>query len=263
MDYSQLKNKNEAKRLLELSIRTGRFLLLNGGEVYRVEDTIWRMCCCKNNIHSVDVFVTPTVIIAALEFEGENISMIRRIRGSAIDLNVIHDINSFSRTFTENSMSLEEAEATLKKISNKSIYPNFLKNFATAMSSAFFSVLFGGDIRDFVSTFLITYVLVLLLFTIKKLNLSFFIETFLSSILASVGAIFMIYIGFGNHLDSIVTGIIMLLVPGYLITTSVRDTLYGDYISGSSKASQAIYVAFAVALGCGIVLNMYLKGVII
>ena len=45
---------------------------------------------------------------------------------------------------------------------------------------------------------------------------------------------------------------IMNLVPGVCFTTAIRDTLNGDYGSGTARITEAIVVALAVAAGVGV-----------
>ncbi len=50
----------------------------------------------------------------------------------------------------------------------------------------------------------------------------------------------------------------MPLVPGTAITNAIRDTLRGDYISGSARAIEAFIVALSIALG--VALGLLLLG---
>ncbi|HAM63404.1 MAG TPA: hypothetical protein DCP62_07115 [Erysipelotrichaceae bacterium] len=43
----------------------------------------------------------------------------------------------------------------------------------------------------------------------------------------------------------------MPLVPGTAITTAIRDTLNGDYMSGGSRALESVVIAVSIALGVG------------
>jgi uncharacterized membrane protein YjjP (DUF1212 family) len=54
----------------------------------------------------------------------------------------------------------------------------------------------------------------------------------------------------------------MPLVPGVAITNSIRDTMSGDFISGSSRGIEAAIIAFSIAFGVGLVLKLYFKGAI-
>lgn len=59
----------------------------------------------------------------------------------------------------------------------------------------------------------------------------------------------MVHIGVGMHIDRIIIGAIMVLVPGAAITNAIRDTLHGDYTSGNANILQAFAEAAMIALG--------------
>ena len=68
----------------------------------------------------------------------------------------------------------------------------------------------------------------------------------------------MCYAGLGTHVDMIMIGNIMLLIPGVLLTNSFRDFISGDMITGLLHFSEAIITAVCVAVG--FVLAMILMG---
>ncbi len=51
------------------------------------------------------------------------------------------------------------------------------------------------------------------------------------------------------HADKVLIGIIMLLIPGIMLTNSIRDILLGDIIPGSLRLVEAILMAATLALG--------------
>lgn len=59
--------------------------------------------------------------------------------------------------------------------------------------------------------------------------------------------------------QSVITGTLMLLVPGIAITNSLRDIIGGDFVSGLSRMIEAILIAASIAIGVGIMM-MLLKG---
>ena len=69
------------------------------------------------------------------------------------------------------------------------------------------------------------------------------------SILSGLLCIFVCFAGLGRHLDTIMIGNIMLLIPGVLLTNSFRDFISGDMISGLLHFSEAIITAVCVAGG--------------
>ena len=58
--------------------------------------------------------------------------------------------------------------------------------------------------------------------------------------------------GIGNHLNFMVIGSIMPLIPGVPFTNSIRDIADGDYISGSVRMLDALLVFFCIAIGVGV-----------
>ena len=58
--------------------------------------------------------------------------------------------------------------------------------------------------------------------------------------------------GIGDHLNFMVIGSIMPLIPGVPFTNSIRDIADGDYISGSVRMLDALLVFFCIAIGVGI-----------
>lgn len=57
-------------------------------------------------------------------------------------------------------------------------------------------------------------------------------------------------------MDMIIIGSIMPLVPGMQITNSLRDIISGDFLSGMIGITKGIFVALAIALGVGLILNV-------
>ena len=62
-----------------------------------------------------------------------------------------------------------------------------------------------------------------------------------------------------NDQQSVITGTLMLLVPGIAITNSLRDIIGGDFVSGLSRMIEAILIAASIAIGVGVMM-MLLKG---
>ena len=99
------------KKVLILAIYAGEIMMKNGAEVYRVEDTITRICKACRMDH-VEIFATPTGIFVSLDNGGEDddpLTYVKRIDGIETDLNKISKINHFSREFTTTDLSVDDA----------------------------------------------------------------------------------------------------------------------------------------------------------
>lgn len=79
----------------------------------------------------------------------------------------------------------------------------------------------------------------------------------LGGIIASLFALLSVHFGLASHLDKIIIGSIMLLVPGIAITNAIRDTIAGDLLAGVSRALEAFLIAIAIAIGTGSIIKIW------
>ena len=117
------------------------------------------------------------------------------------------------------------------------------------MTSASFSLLFGGGPGAFAVAFLIGLAVqaVQPLFARVEMGvlLGNFAGGFITAVLAQALAARLPY----GDVNAVIAGGIMPLLSGLLMTTAMRDTMYGDLISGVTRAVEALLLAVAVALG--------------
>ena len=52
-----------------------------------------------------------------------------------------------------------------------------------------------------------------------------------------------------QNVESMQIGLLMMVVPGLIITNSMREFISGEYLTGYSKLIEALLVALAVAMG--------------
>lgn len=253
---------DEVKKLLILSILAGKIMLKSGAETYRVEDTINRICKSRKNINYVESLVTATGISVSVEYDEEIITYIKRIKSISIDLNKIDMVNNFSREFVNGNISIEEGLKRLERINNTHIYNNLTKLVFGSLAGSFYTIMFGGNFMDFVSSLMVSLIVVFVTNYLAKREITFFINNFVGAFLASILSILLVKLHIGKNMDMIIIGSIMPLVPGVAITNSIRDTMSGDFISGSSRGIEAAIIAFSIAFGVGLVLKLYFKGAI-
>lgn len=248
-------NLDEAKSLLNISMTAGLLLIRNGAEIYRAEDTIERMISSAENMREVDVFALSSALFVSAEFEDETITMFKDVETDGIHLARIDALNTFSRHFVSGDISLNQARNELLDISKLPKRSFEETMFFTGLCSASFAIMFGGNWYDFSYTFFVGFILNYCLRLMAKHQISFFPEAFLGTLVVSSLAL----IGSINfellHIDMIIIGGIMPLVPGMAITNSFRDIISGDYVSGLIGITRGIFVALAIALGVGVILN--------
>lgn len=255
-----IRNREELDKLIEVVSRTGKLLVANGSEVFRVEDTIERICNAFGGIDSVNVFVMTSSVFVTINFQGEPYTFVVRERYPSTRLIKINLVNDFSRRVCCTEMSLNEALEELDRIEAVPVFPDIYRSLGAGVTSAFFSVMFGGNFLDFIASLIIGTIVFYILNIKTDIFIPVFIIDMLSGFFSAGLAALAMMIGLGSNIDMIIIGTLMPYVPGVAITNAVRDILAGDYVSGVMTTAKAIFSAIAIALGVGIVLAIYFGG---
>lgn len=248
------------KKVLILAVRAGELMMKNGAEIYRVEDTIERICkACR--IPYVEVFAMQTGIFVSLDSgddESDMYTYVKRIKGSGdTDLTRISEINRFSREFTATDLSVEAGMKRLKEIDHIKSLPVMVRLLGASLVASFFSLLFEGNFRDFCCAFLIGGVSYLLSLLLNRFSINYFIRGFCCCAVAAFFALTATSFIPDTHYDSIIIGAIMIFVPGVAITNSIRDFLSGDMLSGLARAAEAFLIACSLAAGAGMIMKLW------
>ncbi len=245
--------------IVQLAAEAGKIILENGGETFRVEETINRICI-SYDVLLAESFVTPTgIMVSAYTSNGENISIIKRIKKRSVNLEKISKVNELSRDISISKLSPSEFRDKLNEIDSSPPYSLLLTIFAGGMAAGFFTLLFDGSLRDFLVAFFTGLVLKCTTSFLDELNINNFFINIIGGALATIIAILSIKIGIGINLDKIIIGSIMLLVPGIAITNAIRDTIAGDLLAGISRATEAFLIACGIAVGSGIIMGLWIS----
>jgi uncharacterized membrane protein YjjP (DUF1212 family) len=245
----------EVREVLNIAILSGEILLTSGSEIYRVEDTIDRICSAYNI--KCESFVTPTGIFVSgwsVDNSNEYVSLIKRIRNRSINLHNIELINTFSRNLQNSTMPYEEALEILRSI-EIAPYFSFVKRLAAAGLTSFaYAVLFKGTFIDGIFAAAISMLIYCILEQMKKADLSSYFSSFLCSLTAGLISVFAGKLIGSLNINSIIVGSIMILVPGLAITNGIRDALHGDILSSQARVVEALITVTAIGVGMGIAL---------
>ncbi|MGL4848431.1 MAG: threonine/serine exporter family protein [Clostridium sp.] len=248
----------DINKLLSLATRAGTLMLQSGAEIYRVEETICRICE-SYSIDSVNSFVTPTGVMVSICANNQTYTLINRVSNRGVNLHRIEELNALSRYITTNSPTFDFIENTLNDIAEEKRYSYRLTIFFSALAAACFAPLFGGNSHDFIMTFFIGGFIKILSIKFAKLELNDFFINLICAGTVALLAIISLKLGLINNIDNTIIGGIMLLVPGLAITNAIRDTIAGDFLSGITKAFEAFLIAVSIAAGTGMVLSFWIK----
>ncbi|WP_090239875.1 threonine/serine exporter family protein [Lentibacillus halodurans] len=229
----------------------GKIMLESGAETYRVENTMNRIAAAFG-LDNAQSYATPTGINFSADFA--DVTNFTRIENRSTDLHKIAEVNSISRDITAGNVTINQALARLNNVDKKQLtFPYWVQIMAAAFVSGSFSFMFGGDWPDFIPAFLaggIGYAVMLGAARLIEIN---FIAHFVASLFIGLLSMLFIATDFGMHLDKIIIGAVMPLVPGLHITNAVRDLMAGHLVAGVSKGVESVLTAFAIGAGIAVV----------
>jgi len=247
----------DLNKLIKISTLAGKIMLESGAETYRVEETISRICIAYG-AHTADSFVIPTGIMVTVTYYDEVATLVKRITSRGVDLNKIDAINDLSRRIQTNAMELSDFNKELIKVSTAPRYSPLITLLCSSIAAGCFSIMFGGNIKDFFAASFIGTTIKIVVIIFQKLNINeFFVNAFCGG-LCAILAIMLLKLNLCSNLDKTIIGSIMLLVPGLIITNAIRDTIAGDFLSGITKASEAFLIAVSIAVGTGAILSLFI-----
>lgn len=250
------------KKIIKIALSTGKTMLENGAETYRVEDTVQRMIESRG-IEAVHVFVIPTGIMLSADHNGQTVTILERVSPQGIDLERIDRANLFSRQFTSGDWSLDYAEKTLQDLFNTPTFPKWLRISASGMGGGFFVLLFGGQFIEFILAYFASAATIFATDAIDSKHLNFFIKNMIGGFIATLFSVISVslvtLIGLSATVNMVIIGPLMMLVPGVSLTNGIRDLISGELLAGSAKIMEALFIAIALAFGVGVVLQFSLK----
>jgi uncharacterized membrane protein YjjP (DUF1212 family) len=237
-----------ADYLLCLALDVGEGMLRNGGEISRVEDTIERICHAYGAVH-VEVFTIISMINAAVRMpDGSYSSQLRRVRKTDNNFSTLEAFNALSREICIKKPPLAELDDMIHEVKRSSRYPKWVGYLASSIAASTFTLFFGGTLKDAAITFILGAVIAVINKTMPD-KVNAMAKTAVSAFISTILAIFSVRLGIGDGLDTIMMGVIMLLVPGVSFGMAFRDLMYGDLLTGTMKTVQAVIQAVMIAFG--------------
>lgn len=266
METKEIQGNNpETKEILSFAVELGDVLLRNGGEVYRVEDTVLAILGAFN-VEDFDVYVLSNGIFAsANEKKDDACSVVRHVPMLSFHLHKVSELNQLSRDICAHKLTIAEGWERLEEIKSIPSASLKMRMFFGALGSGCFCYMFGGSVTGSIIAFFIGALVQLEMDYLSHSYASKFIANILSSMLVAILTLFALWLKLDTAYHSIIIGAIMPMVPGIALTTAIRDFNNGDYLSGSIHLIDAILTAFCIAVGVGVIMilaNKYFGGVL-
>lgn len=250
---------SDVKQVVDLALEAGRILLKNGGEIFRVEETITRICHYYG-VTKVDIFTLSHGIFVSAENEkGDAYTRVQHIPLSGAHLGIVAEVNQLSRQIAQGEVEIPEAVERLKQIDKLPPLRWYVQLLGAGAGASCFGFLVGATLTESLITFIIGAIVYGWILIAKKVHLSKIIVNIMGGIMITLLAILAKHLCITEvlRLDGMIIGAIMPLIPGLAFTNAIRDIADSDFLSGTVRMMDAILVFIYIAVGVGIVLTIY------
>lgn len=243
-------SEQDRQKLLHLLMTVGENMIICGGEVYRVENTLTLMGKAYG-ASRMNVFVITSSMILTMTFpDGQVYTETRRLSdNTATDYTKLEAYNALSRATCAGPSSVEELSRHVSELETAKSPSRWEFLFGNMIAAGAFAVLFGGTVWDGLAASLFGLGIVFLKKYLPPLCSGKFIYNMIISLLTGLAVGLVCRLLPVLHEDKVLIGDIMLLIPGIAMTGAVRDVLAGDTISGLLRLVESVLWAAALAVG--------------
>ena len=228
-------------RALVLVMDGGQTLLANGGEVFRVQQTM-EIMAASLGVQDFHVYVLTNGIFASAHLPGgESVTLVRHVPTVSIHLGRVEAVNELSRELAAGKLGVVEAEqklAAARALPRVTPRREVLACIAGAAGFAYVPVAAVAGLLE---------ALVCLHFGRHSINRMF--TDIVAAFCCTVWAIAVQAVVPAVSANAAIIGALMVLTPGVALTMGVRDILNGDYLSGSIRLLDALLIAGSIAGG--------------
>lgn len=246
------------KKIMHQLLEVGEMLLSSGAEISRVEETMARMGAAYG-AEKTDVFAITTSIVVTMIFKnGEMLTQTRRVIPSGgTDFTRIEELNELSRRCCARPLSAEELTREVERIKKMSPGKAYFYG-GSMLAVASLTMFFGGNMLDGGVAAVAAILICLLQKRFAPLCGNNVIFNFFASWITGC-LICILSMIFPVHVDKVIIGDIMLLIPGLALTNAVKNMLTGDTVSGTMRLAES--VLWAGALAGGFICAVWMTGV--
>lgn len=249
--------------LLDTALLAGEIMLSSGAETYRIEDTVYHMLRISQ-LERCDVFVVSTSIMVSITDNSLNtISRVRNVGERSINLGNIYYVNDISRKLCRGELLLDVAHEQLLHLVHEERYPQWLNHICSIVSATSFALIFGATWLECLIAAINGAVVIISRILYAKVQINRFVSNMaVCSLMAISTSIFVGIPGMKIGVEPVIAGSIMPLLPGVALTNAIRDTLQGDFVSGTARLVEAFVTAASLAVGiaAGLAVGSVLTG---
>ncbi len=244
-----IKNRRDADRMVRQLLNIGETMYDAGTEISLIESSLCKLGKSYGAVF-VQVYAITSSIVVTVEFADDlTITQSRRIKKrDSIDCRKMESLYLLCQKCSATPMQLAALKDNLTTIAKQR--PADLQIYiGQIIAASSFAIFFGGSLKDAFAAALGAIVICTIQRWIKPFfssQLFFFLTiSFLTGICINLFNLVVPDL----HVNQILIGDIMVLIPGIAITNSIRYILSGDMISSYEKLMDSLLQAFCIAAG--------------
>lgn len=245
--------EQKKEQAFSLIIQSGEIMLQSGAEIFRVEETMKHMAKSLH-IYSLETYIIANGIFATAEGDWHLLrAQIKHVRTGDTDLGKIDAVNTLSRDLEAGLCTMQEAQERLETIRRMGDYPVPLLLLSYAVGSGCFCYILGGSGADAFAATFVGLLLGIFFMLLRNWNGSKALKSIFGSILVTFLSITLCKYGFGTDPNHMIIGGLMPMIPGVSFSSSIRDFVENDYVSGLIRLMDVLLTVVSMAVGVTIV----------
>lgn len=243
------------RELVPLAADWGAVLLASGAEIRQVEEGLYRLFAAHG--HQAEVFVLLKGIFLSAWMTGERPeTLIRHVRGgSGVDLTRLEQAFAAGETLADPRTTFEEARGLLVVLKAPNVGRGPLLMAAAAATAVTYGLFFGGSWVEAAAAGALAAGVQGLRLLGTRSKMPPLAEVFAASVLLALGALGVSFFVPGADPVRVLTGGVMILIPGVALVNGIRDVLHGDTVSSLYRLAEAGLQTAAIAAGAALVLS--------
>jgi uncharacterized membrane protein YjjP (DUF1212 family) len=205
----------------------------------------------------------PTVISGLISVswdpgvQSEPITMIRVVRQRVTEYDRLADLETVVKRRLASEIGADELDADLDRIEGQlRSYSTRETILATSASAAASTVLFGGGVWDAVAAAIAIGLAQPFVDRLGATGFPTFFQNVIAPAIATLVAVGLVGLRLPVNGPIVITGAIMLFLPGAALVASMRDLIDGENVSGTARLAEALLLGAAVALGIALALSV-------
>ena len=247
--WRKMSKNPDTAQFVNILIKMADAMLKCGAEIYRAEDTLHRIAYAYG-AEEIDVFAITSNIWITLKMPGEDaFTQSKRFKTfGSHDFEKLERLNALSRRVcaeqTELCVFEYEIDQILKPDDNRMAFI-----VGSVLATGGFALFFDGSWAEALIAGVIGVFVCILQTQLAPICLNRMFLQLATAFITGIVTCILVRLAPGVHLDRIMVGVIMLLIPGIMFTNSMRDMLLGDTLSGSLRLIEAMLLALLLTLG--------------